>query len=132
MHLKTTLDGSTTPQGYIAGGKTYQGGDYMGAACTQSISPPVTSHWPTSQPVTGQPGTGQFITRQPGQSTSHRSSDSKYQSLVTSHPVTGHSEVITRHQAPVIGHLITSHWSTSHWAPVNLPGTGYQASFYGH
>ena len=36
------LGGNTTPQGYTAGGKTHQSGDYMGAEFTQSISPPGT------------------------------------------------------------------------------------------
>ena len=33
-----SYDGSTTPQGYTARGKTHQGGDYMDAECNQSLS----------------------------------------------------------------------------------------------
>ena len=39
-----SLDGSTTPQGYTARGKTHQGGDYSDAECVQSVSLPVTCH----------------------------------------------------------------------------------------
>ena len=75
------LDGSTTPQGFIAGGGTHLGGNYMGAGGTQSINPPGTGHQSpgtrhqsvspgtselgTGLPGTGQPGTGQSITGQP-------------------------------------------------------------------
>ena len=162
MH-PNSWDRSTTPQGYTAGGKTHQGGDCMGAECTQIISPPVMGHRspvmvnqaPLNQasvnqsPVSQSRSTSQW-------SASHQSLGSLSQvnwapvnqslviwfqvpvtglwSPVTNHPVTGHSEVITRLQSTGIRHLISRHQalSTSHWAPVNLPGTSHQASFDRH
>ena len=80
-----SLDGSTTPQGYTARGRTQLDGDYSDAECVQSVSPPVAGQPATSQSVTGQPGpsqpgTGQFITYQPG--------------TCTCQPVTGHQSLI--------------------------------------
>ena len=45
-----SFDGSTTPQGYTARGKTHHGGDYMDVECIQSMSTShrSTSYWSTS------------------------------------------------------------------------------------
>ena len=120
MHLKTTLDGSTTPQGYTAGGKIHQGGDYMDADCILSISPPVTvNQAPVNQspispsPISHAPGSLSPVNQAPvNQSlvTDHRSFISDYQAPVTRHRA-------FNHQAPVTGQLVTGQQST-YQAPV--------------
>ena len=67
--------------------------------------------------ITGQPGTWQYITGKSG----------------TGQPVNGHQSQVIQSGViqwlPGTGHLITSHRSTSHRAPVNLPGTGHNTAF---
>ena len=129
-----SFDGSTTPQSYTARGKTHQGGDYSDAEYVQSVNPSVTghqsrstrhrstSHWSTSHRSTSHWSTSH-------QSTSHwstrhwavyhwstRHQSTSHWSLVTGHPVTGHS-LITRHQSPDTGHLITRHQSPVNQSP---------------
>ena len=96
------LDGSTTPQGFTAGGKTHLCGNYMGAGGTQSMS---TRH---QTPVS--------FTRH--QSTRHRAS----RHLSTSHQATYHSAIrhqATRHRSTrhqVIYHRAARHQATRYWS----------------
>ena len=61
-----SFDGSTTPQGYTARGKTHQGGYYMDAECIQICPLDVNGQPGTGQPVTSQPVSDQPVTGQPG------------------------------------------------------------------
>ena len=105
-----SLDGSTTPHGFTARGRTPLGGGQLETNSYQAISPPV-----TGQPGTSQPGTGQDLTGQP----------------VTSHPVTGqpgyHQPSIhrsTRHRSTRHQSLVT----TSHQARVNISPVNHRSS----
>ena len=89
-----SFDGSTNPQGYIARGKTHQGGNYPDPECIQSVSPPV-----TGQPVTGHPVTNHSVI------TRHRTSGTGH--LITSHQSTYQVPVIIQHS---IGN---EHWVAS-------------------
>ena len=94
----STIDGSTTPQGYTARDRTHQGGLYSDAECIQSESPRVisqpeapvnqsTSDWSASHWSTKHRAVFHWSTRH--WATSHCSSH---------HLSSGHS-VITRHWA---------------------------------
>ena len=101
-----SYDGSTTPMGYTARGKICNGGSFLDAKCSKSLS---NRH---CSPVTGQPGTYQQVTGQP----------------VTSHPVTsqldtdqpGTRQVFTGQQ--ITGQQMTSHWSSSHRSSSDYTG----------
>ena len=149
----TFLYGSTTPQGFTAMGKTHLGGNY---SSTQSTSPPGTGHqapvnftrhrstrhpatyhqstrhWATMHQSTRHQATRHQATRHQStrhRATSHCTSDTRHWSPVTGHSGTGHQAVITRHQSLVIQSPGTSHRAGNQsWAPVNLPGTGHQAT----
>ena len=99
----------------------------------------------TRQPVTGQPVTSQPVTRY--RATSHWSSDTRHQSLGTSHPGTGHYAGLpayhtgyqspgnrayhTGYQSPGNRAYHTGYQSPGNQAPVNLPGKGHQTTAIG-
>ena len=145
-YTKLFTDGSTTPQGYTARGKTHLGGD-MGVESTQSISSPVNQASVAGQPVTGHslsasPGTvNQGLGDQAPVNLGNLSPVSQAlcyqapvnqipgnQSPVTSQPCTGHMMLGTIHLVPVIQALVimpdTSHWATRHQSP----GTMHQST----
>ena len=119
-----TLDGTTTPQGPAARGRTHPGGIFTGTFSTQgSISPPVIQplvnwppvnwspvNWPPviysqnkkSLPVTGQPVIAQINTSQP--ITGHRSSC--HQSLEIDYQAPDISQLSLVDRSPVISQII--------------------------
>ena len=63
-----SLDGSTTPHGFTARGRTHLGDSPMETISNRAISPPGTGQPVTGQPVTGHPGTSHPVNGHPGTS----------------------------------------------------------------